>query len=73
MSDSLGGSNVLREARVHRESFDPTNGMHLESARKWLTTGNWGAVQFFPEDGCITVPETVLRRLANTALVAAGY
>jgi hypothetical protein len=69
----IAGSNVLREARIRRESFDPTNGEHLASARKWLETGNWGSVQFFAEGPYVSVTETVLRRLANSALVSAGY
>lgn len=72
-TDFLGGSSVLRDARVTRECFDPTNGAHLASLRKFLSTGNWGSVQFYAEAPCTTVPETVLRKAAAAHLSNTGY
>lgn len=72
-TDFLGGSNKLRDARITRECFDPTNGMHLESLRSFLSTGNWGVVQFYPEAPYLTVPETVLRKMASAGLSNLGY
>lgn len=71
--DSLGSSGILRGSRVPRTEFDPDNGEHLASVRAFLTTGNWGTVQFYPEPPYLNVPETVFRKLAHSALLAAGY
>jgi hypothetical protein len=72
-TDFLGGSGILRYARITREEFNPTDGNHLESLRTFLATGNWGLIQFYAEAPYLTVPETVLRKMANAGLVAAGY
>ena len=64
MIDSLGASSVLRNARIQREIFDTTNQAHLESLQQFLETGNWGKIQFYTEAPYITVPETVLRKIA---------
>lgn len=61
-------SRILRDNRVRREEFDPNNLEHLESYYKFLTTGNWGEVQFYCEFPYVTVPETVLRKFAITQL-----
>jgi hypothetical protein len=47
---------------VDRVVFNPMLPAHLESLYVFLETGKWGKVQFFPENPCITVPETVLRK-----------
>ena len=57
-------SRILRDNRVRREEFDPTNKEHLNSYLTYLKTGNWGSVQFFCEFPYVTVPETVLRKYA---------
>lgn len=63
--DSLGVSDVLRRARVYREEFDVNNKEHLLSLDTFLKTGNWGKIQFFAEAPYVTVPETVLRKIAT--------
>jgi hypothetical protein len=67
-NDYLGGSNVLRKARIPREYFDPQNSKHMESLDAFLETGNWGKIQFYAEAPYVTVPETVLRKVARAAL-----
>lgn len=67
-TDSLGGSNVLREARIPREYFDTQNSKHMKSLKCFLDTGNWGSIQFFVEAPYVTVPETVLRKVAKAVL-----
>lgn len=72
-TDSLGGSNVLREACIPREYFDPQNSKHMKSLQCFLNTGNWGTVQFFVEAPYVTVPETVLRKVAKAALAGKAF
>jgi hypothetical protein len=67
-TDFLGMSNILREARIPRECFDPKNTAHLKSLKMFLDTGNWGEIQFYAEAPYVTVPETVLRKVAQAAL-----
>lgn len=59
---------LTNRAHVIREVFDPKKKTHRESLKRFLETGNWGQVQFFPEEPCITVPETVLRKFALSKL-----
>lgn len=63
-TDTSGTQLRVLRGQIYREIFDPTNPAHRESVRKFLTTGNWGDVQFFAEGGVNNVPETVLRKLA---------
>lgn len=56
--------NTLRRPLVERQYFDPTNEEHLASMDCFLRTGNWGAVQFYPELPFIEVPATVLTKFA---------
>ena len=58
---------MLRPPRnpVPREHFDPTSQVHLDSFDVFLKTGNWGAVQFFPELPYSDVPMTVLMKYAQ--------
>ena len=58
----LTGSHVLRQSQAKREYFDPSNQAHLDSMDVFLRTGNWGAVQFYPELPFIEVPATVLAK-----------
>jgi hypothetical protein len=71
-NDALGGSRALRNAKISREEFNPTDGTHLASLRKFLDTGNWGNIQFYPEAPYVTIPETVLRKMAEFGLKNAG-
>jgi hypothetical protein len=72
LSPSYGGerlaSKILMGSRVRREIFDPTNLEHLQSYRTYLTTGNWGDVQFYYENPFATVPATVNYKFAIAAL-----
>ncbi len=62
-------TDILRRARlVNREIFDPTNEAHLLSLKIFLATGNWGAVQFYPEAPFTEAPATVLTKYARHAL-----
>ena len=61
--------DILRKATtVPRETFDPTNPLHIESFKHFVRTGNWGDVQFFTELPYIEVPMTVLMKFAMHAL-----
>jgi hypothetical protein len=55
-------SKILKGNQVKRENFNPKNKAHLESFKKFLSTGNWGKIQFYVEAPYVTVPETVLRK-----------
>ena len=72
VTDFLGNSGILRNARLPREEFNPNNRDHLQSLRSFLDTGNWGAVQFYCEAPCLNVPETVLRKIADASLAKLG-
>lgn len=62
-------SDILKQAQlVNRVVFDPNNMAHVESFIVFLRTGNWGAVQFFPEVPYIEVPMTVMMKFACNAL-----
>lgn len=67
-NDQLSVSRVLRDAKIERAHFDPTLKAHRESLQCYLDTGSWGAVQFYPEQPYVTVPETVLRKMCQHAL-----
>jgi len=69
-SDALSRSNVLRHISSHRVSFDPTNPAHCDSLKKFLETGNWGAVMFYPEYPYTDVPTYVLAKYASHNLNA---
>lgn len=57
--------DLLKKAHlVNRETFDPTNPIHIESFETFLRTGNWGDVQFYAELPYIEVPMTVLTKFA---------
>lgn len=47
-----------------RAAFDPSNTIHLASYHSFLTTGNWGDVQFHTEFPYLSVTETVMRKFA---------
>ena len=66
--DVLGSSGILRNGRVTRVEFDPTDSDHRDSLSEFLETGNWGKIQFYPEVPYLNVPETVLRKIAAWAL-----
>ena len=55
-------SKILTGNHVRRENFDPKNKEHIESFKKYMSTGNWGKVQFYVESNYVTVPETVLSK-----------
>jgi hypothetical protein len=57
-------NRVLATPLVPRTTFDPKNKEHRASLKKFLDTGSWGSIQFFPEEPYVTVPETVLRKFA---------
>lgn len=62
-------TDILRRARlVNREIFNPTNAAHLQSLKIFLATGNWGAVQFYPEAPFTEAPATVLTKYARFVL-----
>jgi hypothetical protein len=53
---------------VKREIFNPTNTQHIDSLRKFITTGNWGDIQFFAEHPYTDVPSCVMRKFAQYQL-----
>jgi hypothetical protein len=61
-------SQVLRNAQIRREDFDPRNSEHRDSLRTFIETGKWGDVQFYAEYPYLSVPEMVLRRMVIHAL-----
>lgn len=63
-TEMLSAAATLRQPLVERAHFDPTNPDHLASLDAYLQTGNWGAVQFFPELPFVEVPITVLTKFA---------
>lgn len=63
--DVLANSTILRENRIPRVFFDPSNLEHVQSLNAFLDTGVWGKIQFYVEGPCTTVPETVLRKVAK--------
>jgi hypothetical protein len=71
-NDVLGGSRTLRNAKIIREEFNPANDEHLSSLRIFLDTGNWGRIQFYPQAPYVTIPETVLRKMAEFGLTSVG-
>jgi len=60
----ISAAASLRQPLIERVCFDPTDPTHLESLDVYLKTGNWGAVQFFPELPFVEVPITVLTKFA---------
>lgn len=69
--NDIFNSKALRAARIPREDFDPKNESHRESLKTFLDTGNWGSVHFYAEPPYLSVPETVLRKMATAALSGA--
>ena len=65
-------SRILNRSFVARVNFDPKKSKHRDSLKRFLETGNWGEVQFFAEAPYVTVPETVLRKMAASALKSSG-
>jgi hypothetical protein len=61
-------SNILRRAFVTRQEFDPTNIEHIASLKCFVSTGNWGEMQFFAELPFIEVPTTVLMKYVQHQL-----
>lgn len=68
-SDSRLQSRLLKDNQVKREIFDPSKRKHRQSLDNYLKTGNWGEIHFFVEAPYVTVPETVLRKMASAAIV----
>ena len=62
--DFMGRSSSLRHHGSTRVLFDPSNKDHCDSLKKFLQSGTWGPVQFFPEYPCTDVPMTVLTKFA---------
>ena len=69
-SDYLSRSTILRNVSSHRVAFDPTNPEHCKSLKKFLETGNWGNVMFYPEYPYTDVPTYVLAKFAAHHLKA---
>lgn len=68
--DFLLRSTQLRRHGLSRAFFNPKNKAHRDSLKKFIETGNWGDVQFYPEFPYIDVPMTVLMKLAQHELNA---
>ena len=68
VNDSRIQTRILKGDLIKRETFNPSSKSHRESLHNYLTTGNWGSVQFFAEAPYVTVPETVLRKMAEAAI-----
>jgi hypothetical protein len=51
-------------SQIHREKFDPTNSRHKEAYANWVVNGKW-SINFEIEWPLVTVPQTVLTKLAN--------
>ena len=62
-------SNTLRKSAISREFFDPFNPTHIQSAKQFLENGKWGKTQFFVEAPFTNVADTVMRKLANHAIL----
>ena len=69
--NDIFNSKALRNARIPRQEFNPADASHRESLKNFLETGNWGKIQFFAEPPYLSVPETVLRKMAAKALADA--
>ena len=67
-NDYLSRSTILRGVSSHRVSFDPANEAHCASLKKFLETGNWGGVMFYPEYPYMDVPTYVLAKFASHQL-----
>lgn len=67
-SDFLNTSTSLRRANPNREFFNPENGLHVDSLKHFLRTGNWGQFQFYCEAPYTDVPMTVLMLFAQHEL-----
>jgi len=68
--DFMSRSTNLRRHGLARAIFDPTNPAHQASLKKFIETGNWGTVQFYPEFPFTDVPMTVLMKMAAHTLKA---
>jgi hypothetical protein len=69
-SDFLNRSTILRATNPNRVTFDPTNGIHLESLRSFIATGNWGSTMFHCEFPFTDVPTTVMMKFTGHMLGA---
>ena len=69
--DFMSRSTILRKHSSARTFFDPLNSEHCESLKRFIETGNWGSVQFFPEYPFTEVPMTVLMKFTRQRLDAA--
>jgi hypothetical protein len=69
-NDYLSRSSILRSVSSHRVAFDPANTTHRASLKKFLETGTWGEVMFYPEYPYTDVPSYVLARFAEYHLKA---
>lgn len=56
--------DILKQVFIERVYFDPSNAAHVESFKCFISTGNWGDIQFYPELPYIEVPITVLMKFA---------
>lgn len=61
-------SNILREAVVKREQFNPQNVNHIKSLECFVKTGTWGDVKFHAELPYIEVPMTVMMKYIQHSL-----
>jgi hypothetical protein len=61
-------SNILREAIVKREEFNPQNVNHIKSLECFVKTGTWGDVKFHAELPYIEVPMTVMMKYIQHSL-----
>lgn len=66
--DTLNTSSILRGRVIRREYFDPTNKKHKASLKKFVNTGSWGEIQFFPEAPYVNVPDTVTAKMLKHTL-----
>lgn len=64
----MSGSTVLQRNISTRTFFNPDDLSHQESLAKFIRTGNWGVVQFYPEKPFTDVPMTVLMKFAGRHL-----
>ena len=69
-NDYLSRSTILRQVASHRVAFDATNPEHCASLKKFLETGNWGGVMFYPEFPYTDVPTYVMAKYCSHMLGA---
>jgi hypothetical protein len=68
--DFMSRSSILRLHGSKRAFFDAKKPEHLASLKRFIETGNWGTVQFYPEYPFTDVPMTVLMKFAGHHLKA---